>query len=219
MNLGKFLCALSTLLILSEGKELSNPLPLLTDPVFVAQVLPSSFGFLIPTSVNGSSVTGNCTPHHLFSHYCDDPSTSVLFDGHVPMLSDSDLDGDMWAGELLTFNTTLSSPHLSTIIAEFPGPLLIERLEVVMFNCPEWGISVLEFELQADLDVPPQVFQPNITSCDSLVRVCIELNATSESSFSLDINGSNYVHLAEMRFFVEPGECRPDTQLQGTASV
>ena len=51
-----------------------------------------------PTSVNGSSATGNCSNYA--SGACNDPASSVLFDGHIPTLTG--LDGDMWASQLLT---------------------------------------------------------------------------------------------------------------------
>ena len=51
-----------------------------------------------PTSVNGSSATGNSSNYT--SGACNDPASSVLFDGHIPTLTG--LDGDMWASQLLT---------------------------------------------------------------------------------------------------------------------
>ena len=61
-------------------------------------------------SINGSSVTGNCSSVTTFSSRhnglsrCDVPTSSVLFDGNIPALTG--LDGDMWASRLLTLQTT-----------------------------------------------------------------------------------------------------------------
>ncbi len=58
-------------------------------------------------SVNGSSEDGNCS---LIVTICNEPTTSVLQDGIIPTLTR--LDGNMWASQLLTINTT----HLTTYI-------------------------------------------------------------------------------------------------------
>ena len=43
-----------------------------------------------PTLVNGSSATGHCSNYA--NGACNDPASSVLFDGHIPTLTG--LDGD-----------------------------------------------------------------------------------------------------------------------------
>ncbi len=79
-------------------------------------------------SVNGSSEDGNCS---LKLTTCNEPTTSVLQDGIIPTLTG--LDDDMWASRLLTINPLLISPLAFKIHR-------VKRVEVVMFNCPEWGI-------------------------------------------------------------------------------
>ena len=86
-------------------------------------------------SVNGSSEDGNCS---IIVTTCNEPTTSVLQDVIIPTFTG--LDGDMWASQLLTINST-DSPTID-ITFDFEGYFGVERVEVVMFNCPEWEISV-----------------------------------------------------------------------------
>ncbi len=87
--------------------------------------------------VNGSSEDGNCS---LIATICHEPTTSVLFDRIIPELSG--LDGDMWASQLLTINTTCLTTDITFDFGATPGYVGVERVEVVMFNCPEWDILV-----------------------------------------------------------------------------
>ncbi len=74
-----------------------------------------------------------------------------------------------------------ASGHTTSITFDFEataGYVGVERVEVVMFNCPEWGISVDSITLYGSTIVTSigntlAVIIPTITSCDSLVRVCI----------------------------------------------
>ncbi len=98
-------------------------------------------------SVNGSSEDGNCS---LIAATCNEPTTSVLQDGVIPTLTG--LDGDMWASQLLTIN---GDSHTTPITFDFeaaPGYVGVERVEVVMFNCPEWGISVDSITLYGNIN-------------------------------------------------------------------
>ena len=73
-------------------------------------VVPSSYFFpAAAMSVNGSSATGNCSNTMSIVNdngpsKCDAPDSSVLFDGNIPTLTG--LDGDMWASQLLTLQTS-----------------------------------------------------------------------------------------------------------------
>ena len=112
---------------------------------FVAQIIPSSYITIDAktVSVNGSSATGHCSSVSSTGviSTCTDPTSSVLFDGAIPTLTG--LDGDMWASQLLTLQRATSTRAL--VIFDFtstPGYVgLSGRLEVVIFNCPEKGIS------------------------------------------------------------------------------
>ncbi len=97
-------------------------------------------------SVNGSSEDGNCNLTSSERVRCREPTTSVLQDGIIPTLTG--LDGDMWASQLLTINTTESNIDITfnfrNITPSYDG---LESVEVVMFNCPEWVIISLCLEL------------------------------------------------------------------------
>ena len=108
-----------------------------TAKIIIFVVVPAYYEFRDDQvqSVNGSSNTGHCSNVSSTVSRCDSPSTSVLFDGIIPTLTA--LDGNMWATQLLTFTST-GSGFLS-----FPFRLnAIRRVGVVMFNCPQWGISL-----------------------------------------------------------------------------
>ena len=175
-------------------------------------VLPSRFIIVgVPTSVNGSSSSGHCVEsiNDYLSHTCP-TQTSVLFDGEVPMLSR--LDGDMWASQLLT---ALTKRQFVQIIFDFAATddyTGVERIEVVMFNCPEWGIRVNKvslLEAESVLSFGTQVSETittNDTSCSSLVRVRMALSQRVTLpvlilKFSLSGNSSGeWIHLAEVTF-------------------
>ena len=161
--------------------------------------------------VNGSSATGHCSNVNgsATTSSCTDPTSSVLFDGVVPTLTG--LDGDMWASQLLTLHST------GSIKVAFSFSIIqIVRLgvEVVMFNCPEWGISVQSVKLN---DIPATGNNMNsITSCDSLVRLCVP--ATDINSLVVTVQfdlgtDSNWVHLAEVTFYDDSTTCPPDTTI------
>ena len=95
--------------------------------------------------MSGSSATGHCSSVSSTGviSTCTDSTSSVLFDGVIPTLTG--LDGDMWASQLLSLQRTTSTR--ATVLFDFTdtqgyvGLSASGRLEVVMFNCPEKGIS------------------------------------------------------------------------------
>ena len=75
--------------------------------------------------------TGKCSNYA--NGACNDPASSVLFDGHIPTLTG--LDGDMWASQLLTITS-----HIIQIVfnlTDTPNYTGVEVVEVVAFTCPE----------------------------------------------------------------------------------
>ena len=145
-------------------------------------IVPSSY-FYLPaetTSVNGSLQDGGCAT--LFPSVsgqlteCLAPTSSVLFDGNISTLTG--LDGDMWASQLLTLQ--LHNAAREGIISFFtntPNYEGVERVELVMFNCPEWGIGVQNIRILTGTpgSASRSVVGTNITSCDSLDRVCMHV--------------------------------------------
>ena len=183
-------------------------------------VFPGQYFFSAETdlvAVNGSSSTGRCLS---FTNRktCLTPTNSVLFDGNAPTLTG--LDGDMWASQLLTINTTANPAEITFDFTATPNYTGMGRVEVVMFNCPEWGISVRTINLHsATSTLSNRNFEttshPTTTSCDFLVRVCISNTVSSvRPVLTLEFNSlstSNWVHLAEVTFYASGSACPPDT--------
>ena len=159
--------------------------------------------------VNGSSDIGNCSSvsHGGVRSTCTDPTSSVLFDGVIPTLTG--LDGDMWASQLLTLQRPMPSINI-----DITTP--ISRIEVIMFNCPEWRISVQSISLRDNdgIVIGSSGDLNSITSCDSLVRLCVPATAINplvvRVQFDLDTD-SNWVHLAEVTFYNDNTTCPPNT--------
>ena len=170
-------------------------------------------------AVNGSSSTGRCSNiiPSITRKTCYITTSSVLFDGNVPTLTG--LNGDMWASHLLTINLT-NTANITfdfTNILHYTG---VERVEVVMFNCPEWGISVRTIQLLSATSISgsttfeTSIF-PTTTSCDFLVRVCISYTVSSTRPVLTLVftspSTSNWVHIAEVTFYASGSTCLPDT--------
>ena len=145
---------------------------------------------------------------------CLQPTSSVLFDGRVPALTG--LDGDMWASQLLTIQTMQSLINVIFDFTDTPGYDRVERVEVVMFNCPQWGIGTTTITLTGATarGQPFNTFNStsvsSLTSCESLVRVC--LSAPIGLQFTLD-QDSNWVHIAEVTFKTRNSSCPPNVIL------
>ena len=171
-------------------------------------------------AVNGSSSKGRCSHfiHSITRQTCSTPTSSVLFDGNVPTLTG--LDGDTWASQLLIINTTANTADITFDFTDTPDYTREGTVEVVMFNCPEWGISVTNIQLfSATSRIGSRNFvtsiSPSTTSCDSLVRVCISHTVSSTRRVLILIFytylTSNWVHLAEVTFYASGSTCQPDT--------
>ena len=180
-------------------------------------VYPEHYTFLTGTSVNGSSPTGNCFNVNMDDTRttCLQPTSSVLFDGRVPTLTG--LDGDMWASQLLTIQTM----QVTFDFTDTPGYDRIERVEVVMFNCSQWGIASTTFTLTAAI-ARGQSFHTfaltsisSLTSCESLVRTCLSASV-SRPLIGLQFfnhDPDSWVHLAEVTFYARGSTCPPNVIL------
>ena len=157
-------------------------------------------------TVNGSSAIGNCVnENRRTTCYSDDPTSTILFDRGIPTLTG--LDGDIWASQLLTIQTTASSIN---IIFDLRTPtfMRVDRVEVVMFNCPQWGIGVESVSVQTVGTDPilTSTISHDVTSCNSLIKVCLQPRAIVSQlglQFTL-LHDSNWVHLAEVTFWKVP---------------
>ena len=90
-------------------------------------VYPEHYTFHTGTSVNGSSPTGKCSNISMAETRttCLQPTSSVLLDGRVPTLTG--LDGDMWASQLLTLQTTRSFTSVAYDFTNTPGHDRVEN--------------------------------------------------------------------------------------------
>lgn len=164
-------------------------------------VLPGHYSYTLrdPGLLYEGSVFGYCAVHYSSDGHnvvCYEPTTSVLFDGRTPTLTE--LDGYMWASEL--FVNSLGSFRAD--FTHIPGYIGVRRVEIVMFNCPERGIGAEQVSL-GDISRSP------ITSCGSLVRVCISCYPICRDLI-LELNFSQ-AYLAEVEFYDNDPTCPQDT--------
>ena len=92
----------------------------------------------------------------------------------------------------------------------------ISRVEVTMFNCPEWRISVQSISLRDNdgIVIGSSGDLNSITSCDSLVRLCVPATAINPRVVTVQFDlgtDSNWVHLAEVTFYDDNTTCPPNT--------
>ena len=164
--------------------------------------------------VNGSSATGHCSSvsHGVVRSTCTDPTSSVLFDDVIPTLTG--LDGDMWASQLLTLPRPMPSINI-----DITTP--ISRVEVIMFNCPEWRISVQSISLRGNdgIVIGSSGDLNSITSCDSLVRLCVPATARNHLVVTVQFDLDNWVHLAEVTFYNDSTTCLPNTTINITTEI
>ena len=114
----------------------------------------------------------------------------------------------MWARQLLTFNTSVSSARFTfnfttardnNGITTYPG---VETIEVVMFNCPMRGIGTHNIAVIAEGGVIGNIeFNQNSDSCDYLIRACHAALSTTSPIITLKcINDSM---LLKLHFILE----------------
>ena len=167
-------------------------------------------------SESGSSATGFCSSLADSGRVCNAPLTSVLFDG-IPTLTG--LDGDMWARQLLTFDTSVSSASITfnfTVtrhnngITTYTG---VETIEVVLFSCPTRGIGASNIAILAVGSVIDTIpLNDNSTSCDYLVRVCVDatLSTTSQIITLNFVSVLQRLYVAEILFYSNMNrQCSP----------
>ena len=169
--------------------------------------------------MNGSASNGGCTNSTTTSvtgvSLCLSGSSSLV-DGAVPTLPSSLVGMSNWAAGLFTVNR--NEKTVIEIGFQLRRPA-IERIELDLFNCPEWGIAapnitVYEYRLfpatlptRRHATCLGSVTTLDSTSCDSITTVLIPLQQTVNLmtyylEFTFDEAPSvQWVHLAEVRFF------------------
>ena len=162
----------------------------------------------------GSQMNGRCTSvSGLCGNICN--GTSVLNDGIIPALSGVSDDSCLpWAAQLLTMGRSYNRTA-GVVLSLEVEPINHDRVELVVFNCPERGIYTPEVNIYVDTSFRP-IIGANIpghlntnqslpsTSCDHLIKFCVELaGAVSTPFFNLQFpyqNNSNLVFLGEVTF-------------------
>ena len=151
--------------------------------------------------------------HYYVDGTCNDPASSVLFDGHIPKLTG--LDGDMWASQLLTIERVSTSLQVLFYFTTAPS-CSVMAVEVVAFTCPEWDIGAVSIGLFDSAMSYAENHQIQVTSCEHLVRYCIQTIYTRQF-LALDFLTSNrWLHLAEVRFHTNSSACPHDTVITPT---
>jgi hypothetical protein len=90
------------------------------------------------------------------------------------------------------------------------------RIEVVTFQCPEWGISLLNIDIAVADSIQTletvqsmEVNASHVSSCESLVRVCIDINRENIEVFGPIVGVAfttlEFAHLGEVTFIDDAG--------------
>lgn len=174
--------------------------------------------------MNGSSASGYCSDvtTNGVSSTCLDPASSVLFDGNIPALTG--LQGNMWASQLLTIRSGLAV--LEFDFTGTPNFVGVRRVEMVLFNCEQWEISVRSIILEANRDFAGTIY-PTVSSCSTLVRVCMTDFLTNGDGAQtrltlgfITADSNSWVHIAEVSFYGPASPtCPPDTIIIATGNV
>ena len=163
------------------------------------------YNYTSSNSLNGSC-TARCTVE-ITTSTCTSPNSSALFDGIVPILTG--FDRDLRKKELLTLRSSFTTITLN--FSGTPNYIGVSRVEIAAFNCEQLGASIQTVTVSSDSGAT--VINTNITSCDSLVIVCIP-NLTINSSITVlslsftTKNSLDWVYLAEVKVYEEGRGCQ-----------
>ena len=167
----------------------------------------------------GSPVNGGCSlTSGTNNDICD--GTSVLNDGILPALSGVSSDpASQWASELFTMRRSGTDRIVISVV--LPSGRIHNRMELAVFNCPQWGIYAPQIivELANVGNIVANVALPNV-SCEHLLKFCVEFN-TGVSIPNLILmfsyqNNSNFVFLGEVIFInipVQNSPCDPPQRI------
>ena len=157
----------------------------------------------------GSPVNGGCSL--ISGTTCD--GTSVLNDGTLPALSGVSNDSaSQWASELFTMRR--SGTEQIVLSFEVPIGRIHDRVELTVFNCPQWGIYAPRVIVKiADQDVIAANATLSEISCEYLLKFCVEFSSgigvpNLELVFPYQDN-SNMIFLGEVTFINIPVQNSP----------
>ena len=138
-----------------------------------------------------------------------EPNVNQLSDGIVPVLHD--IEGENWARELFThFNDPIAGREMD-LIADVSNTFEELKIEVVMFNCPQWniGASSIRYHGSNSRRSPDGRYLGEVnslpTSCDNLVHICLPAISTAQApiirlSFGFASLEGRHLHIAEIIF-------------------
>ena len=164
----------------------------------------------------GSPVNGGCSLiSETNSEICN--GSSVLNDGILPALSGVRNDpASQWANELFTMNR--SGTEEIVVSVQLPsGNINYDRVELSVFNCPQWGIYAPQVMVYATGSLSGTILRllANATlsaeSCGYLLKFCVPLiSGTSIPNLNLVFpyqNNSDFVFLGEITLVDDPNSC------------
>ena len=142
--------------------------------------------------------------------------TSVLIDGVLPALSDVSSDpASRWANELFTMRRCRTDKI--NVSVQFPANINHNRMELSVFNCPQWGIYTPQVMVYAtgSLSGDNLILISDATlseeSCEYLLKFCVPFSgATSIPNFNLVFpyqNNSHLVFLGEITLMDDTSPC------------
>ena len=161
----------------------------------------------------GSPVNGGCSSTSGTNNdICD--GTSVLNDGILPALSGvSSNPASQWASELFTMRRSETDQIVLSVV--LPSGRTHDRVELTVFNCPQWGIYVprVIVEIAGVSIIVANATLPDV-SCEYLLKFCVEFNgAVGSPNLKLIFpyqNNSNFVFLGEVTLLNDPiNPCHP----------
>ena len=167
-------------------------------------MFPSSyFSNVLSVSLNGSHEGGGCSIT-IFRNgdFCMAPTSSVLFDGVIPIINNS----TMWAGQLLIFSTP--SDTAISITFTFIPPTGMSGIEIVMFNCPSrYHTRTTGIVVKGNETVLQEFNITGYTSCDHVIRICTSDGfSTSSNNIKIEFIREKrpsvyFLYLAEITFY------------------
>ena len=174
-------------------------------------------------SLNGSLPNASCTSKNGSICNLQDGGTSVLVDNTILPLSG--LDGNQWARDLYTVER--ESTAFIFISFDFGTSVQVRRVELVLFNCPQWSILAGDIDIYTSTTSFPQsdpaspgvlvgsrMLDNKVNSCENLYRVCVSLRGAQAPIYYIEFRrteGSDRVYLAETIFYTDDFVCGNDT--------
>ena len=107
------------------------------------------------------------------------------------------------------------------ITLDFTDTVRLERVEVVMFNCPQLGIGVHNTAVFENMLNVGSMNSEDLISCEHLVGTCVMASFASPTvtlRFTLLAN-SYWFYLAEVRFHTDSSGFPPDTTVTGATTT